>query len=194
VLKILLVWFRNCIVYTGNCFVCKTKHSSHKHLKSSFAKIKPLLPSCGMNIKLSTLERLFSLRFLITHQLRNKPETTVFIWTDTRVMGGDVEYRRVISRVLPNDEKDQIWLKYTRSWEYINEENRNVIFPQFLWVTRWMSYKKQEPAYPSWLRAHEFNPGFWWVSFAHLFIFCVVLNYVSWRSEFRVVMSVTIST
>ena len=45
------------------------------------------------------------LGFLITHQLRNKPETTVFIWTDTRVMGGDVEYRRVISRVLPNDEK-----------------------------------------------------------------------------------------
>jgi hypothetical protein len=66
---------------------------------------------------------------------------------------------------------DQIWLKYTRSWEYMNEENRKVIFPQFLGVTRWMSYKKQEPAWPSWLRAHEFTPGFWRVSFAHLFSF-----------------------
>ena len=49
------VLFRNCIFYTGNYFVvlCKTKHSSHKHLdKTDIAFI--------WGIKLSTLERLFS--------------------------------------------------------------------------------------------------------------------------------------
>ena len=73
----LLVRFRACIVYTGKCFlvVCKTKHSIIHILEYSFVKIKQLSPSCGMNIKVSTVERrLFSLGLLITHQLRNNPK------------------------------------------------------------------------------------------------------------------------
>jgi hypothetical protein len=46
------VRFSNSIFYAGNNFVvfCKTKHSSHKHLR-----VKQLMPSYEINIKLSIL-------------------------------------------------------------------------------------------------------------------------------------------
>ena len=60
----LSVRFRNCISFTipAITLLSSTKQNIQvfKHLKSSFGKIKRLLPSYEMNIKLSTLEMYFS--------------------------------------------------------------------------------------------------------------------------------------
>jgi hypothetical protein len=61
----------------------------------------------------------------------------------------------------------------------MNEENRKVIFPQFLGVTQWVSYKKQEPLT---LRDYEHMsslPVFGGSVLLIFLVFCVVLNYVS---------------
>jgi hypothetical protein len=60
----LSVRFRNCISFTipAITLLSSTKQNIQvfKHLKSSFGKIKRLLPSYEMNVKLSTLEMYFS--------------------------------------------------------------------------------------------------------------------------------------
>ena len=60
-----------------------------------------------------------------------------------------------------------------------------------VWVTQWVSHKKREL-----LTLHEHLSSsrfFGEVRFAHLFCFLLLSYYVSLHSEFRVVMSVTIS-